>query len=85
MINKRGQTMGLAILSALAVFVCGFVFINFLLPEVTDFRTNLSCSSVDTIHDGVKILCLFGDLTIPLVILGILSLAVGAIISRINL
>lgn len=77
--------MGLSILSALAVFVCGFVFINFLMPEVTDFRANLSCASVDTIHDGVKILCLFGDLTIPLVILGILSLAVGAVTSRLNI
>ena len=77
--------MGLAILSALAVFVCGFLFINFLMPEVTTFRTSMSCSSVDTISDGQKIVCLFGDATVPYFILGLLSLAIGGITARLNL
>jgi hypothetical protein len=83
--NKKGQTMSLAILSALAVFICGFMFINFLMPEVTQFRTDIGCSSIETLSDGAKLLCLGGDLTIPLVILAILSLAVGAVTSRLNL
>ena len=83
--NNKGQTMGLAILGMLAVFICGFIFINFLMPEVTTFRTAMSCASVDTISDGQKILCLFGDLTIPYFILGLLSLGVGAITARLNL
>ena len=77
--------MGLAVLSAVAVFVCGFLFINFLMPEVTVFRASLSCTSVDTISDGTKLLCLFGDATIPYVILGIVSLAIGAITARLRL
>ena len=83
--NKKGQTMGLAILSFLAVFIIGLMFVNFLLPEVTTFRTNMSCSSASTISDGTKLLCLFGDLTVPYVILLVVSLAVGAITSRLNL
>ncbi len=77
--------MGLAILSTVAVFVCGFLFINFLMPEVTVFRASLSCTSVDTISDGTKLLCLFGDATIPYVILGIVSLGIGAITTRLRL
>lgn len=83
--NSKGQTMGLAILSAIAVFVCGFIFINFLMPEVTTFRTAMTCSSVATITDGQKIVCLFGDLTVPYFILGLISLAIGGITSRLNL
>ena len=83
--NKKAQTMGLAIISALAVFVIGFMFINFLMPEITDFRTNIGCSSIETLSDGAKLLCLGGDLTIPLVILAILSLAIGGITARLNL
>jgi len=83
--GKRAQTMGLAIISALAVFVCGFMFINFLMPEVTQFRADIGCASIGTLSDGAKLLCLGGDLTIPLVILAILSLAVGAVTSRLNI
>jgi hypothetical protein len=61
------------------------MFINFLMPEVTQFRTDIGCSSIETLSDGAKLLCLGGDLTIPLVILAILSLAVGAITARLNL
>jgi hypothetical protein len=83
--NKKGQTMGLAILSALAVFVCGFVFINFLMPEVTDFRANLSCASADTISDGTKLLCLVGDTVVIYWIWLVFSIVIGIIIARLNL
>lgn len=76
--------MGLAILSALAVFIIGLMFVNFIMPEVTTFRTAMSCSD-STISDGAKLLCLFGDVTVPYVIVTILSLAVGAITSRLSL
>lgn len=83
--NKSGQTMGLAILSALAVFIIGLMFVNFIMPEVTTFRSALECSSAATISDGTKLLCLIGDATIPYLIIGIVSLAVGAITARMNL
>ena len=76
--------MGLAILSTIAVFVIGFMFINFLMPEVTNFRTDMNCAS-STISDGSKLMCLMGDLTIPYIMLTILSLAVGAITARMAL
>lgn len=83
--NSKGQTMGLAILSFLAVLIIGLMFVNFLLPEVTNFRVDMSCASADTISDGTKLLCLFGDATVPYVIVLIVSLAVGAITVRLNL
>jgi len=83
--SKKGQ-LGIAIISALAVFICGFAILNLILPEVSDFRANIGCDSVATLSDGAKLLCLVGaDLTIPLIILGILSLAIGGITARLNL
>lgn len=76
--------MGLAILSFLAIFIIGFMFINFLMPEVTVFRTAMSCSDVNNISDGTKVMCLFGDIVIPYVILIVLGLAVSAITARLS-
>lgn len=83
--NKKGQSMGLAILSFLAVLIIGIMFVNFLMPEVTTFRTAMNCASADTISDGTKLLCLFGDATIPYVIVLIFSLAIGAITARLSI
>jgi len=84
--NRKAQgTMPLAILSALAVFICGFVLINFLMPEVTNFRTDMGCADATTLHDGSKILCLVGSAVIPYAILSVVSLAIGLVISRMKL
>lgn len=83
--NKHAQTLGLAILSALAVFICGFVFLNFLFEPINTFRADMSCASPATISSGVKILCLVTDGVVPFFILGILSLAVGAVTARLSL
>lgn len=83
--NKKGQSMGLAILSFLAVLIIGLMFVNFLMPEITTFRADMSCASAESISDGTKLLCLIGDATIPYLIIGIVSLAVGAITARMNL
>ena len=81
MINKKGS-LGLAILSTIGIFIVGFMFLNFLMPEVTQFRVDMNCASADTIHDGVKILCLITDTVVPYWILLILSIGLGAITSR---
>ena len=81
MINKKGS-LGLAILSTIGIFIIGFMFLNFLMPEVTQFRVDMNCASADTIHDGVKILCLITDTVVPYWILLILSIGLGAITSR---
>lgn len=83
--NKKGQTMGLSILSALAILVVGFVLFQFLLPEVDTFRADMGCADASTLSDGGMLTCLGGDIIIPLIILGILSLAIWGIVSRLNI
>jgi hypothetical protein len=79
---KKGQTMPLAILTALGIFIIGFTMINFLLPEIDTFRTDMGCANVVSLTDGGKVLCLIGDGAIPYFILGVVSLAIGGIIAR---
>lgn len=77
--------MGLAILSFLAVLIIGLMFVNFLMPEVTTFRTDMNCANASAISDGTKILCLFGDITVPYVIILVLALGIGAITARLSI
>ena len=79
--SKKGA-VGLAILSTIGIFIVGFTLLNFLMPEVTQFRADMSCASPASIHDGVKILCLITDTVVPYWILLILSIGLGAIISK---
>ena len=65
MLNKRGQTMAISVLSAIVIFIIGIMCINFLMPEVSDARVNLSCDSPTTISDGTKFLCLLVDVQVP--------------------
>jgi len=85
--NKKAQsaTMPLAILGTLAVFICGFVLIQFLMPEVTTFRTDMGCADATTLNDGAKVLCLIGGAVVPYAILSVVSLAIGLIISRMKI
>lgn len=80
--NNKGQILGLSILSFLGILIVGFMFLNFILPEVDTFRINLDCSNAAGISDGGKVLCLVGDLAVPLLIIAILSIAIGAILKR---
>ena len=80
--NNKGQILGLSILTFLGILIVGFMFINFILPEVTTFRTNMDCSNASGISDGNKVLCLVGDLAVPLFVVAILSIAIGVITRR---
>jgi len=80
---KKAQSMGLAIISAIGIFIIGFMFLNFLMPEITQFRTSMSCASPDDITDGAKVLCLVTDATVPYFILLVLSISIGAITSKV--
>lgn len=82
--NKRGS-VGLAIISAIFLFIIGMMAINFLLTDVTDARNNLQCSSATTISDGTKLLCLIIDANVPYFIWLVLSISAGIIISRTTL
>ena len=80
--NSRGQSMGLGILSAIFIFIVGIMFINFLMPEVTNERTELNCADASSISDGTKLLCLVVGTTIPYLIILIFSIVIGFITSR---
>ena len=83
--NKRGQTFGIAIMSAFVIFIIGMMAINFILPEVTNARINLSCSDVSNISDGSKLLCLIIDTQVPYFIWLVFSISMGAILARMKL
>ena len=83
--NRRGQTMALAIMSAIGVFIIGLMFVNFIMPEVTNFRTDMNCENATAISDGAKLLCLAGDSVVPYFILLVFSIGIGAITARLAL
>jgi len=80
--NIRGQTLGIAIVSAIFVFIIGFLTINFFFDEITVFRAAMSCATPAAISDGAKLLCLTAGATVPYWILLILSITIGAIAAR---
>ena len=83
--NKKGQSWGINIISALMIFLIGMTAINILKPEITNARTDLNCGNAGAISDGTKILCLIVDFTMFYFILTILSLAAGIILARLNI
>ena len=83
--NKRGQTMGIAILSAIVIFIIGIMCINFLLTEVSTARIELSCDDASSISDGSKFLCLIVDTQIPYFIWLVFSISLGAVLARMNI
>ena len=72
-------------MSAIVIFIIGMMAINFILPEVSDARVNLSCSDVDNISDGSKLLCLLIDTQVPYFIWLVFSISMGAILVRMRL
>ena len=83
--NKRGQTLGISIMTAIFVLVVGLMFLNFLTPEITTFRTDLNCATPSDITDGEKLICLVSGITIPYWILLVFSVVIGIITSRLLL
>lgn len=83
--NKKGQTMGLAVLSAIIIFIIGLMIVNFIMPEVTNVRAGLSCASASSISDGTKMLCLIIDTVVPYWVLIVFSVITGIITARLVL
>lgn len=82
--NNKGQTIMIAALFSFLFFLFGIVFINFIMPEVINTQTNLSCSDL-TISDGTKLMCLITDGVVPYFIILILSAAGGTIMAKISI
>ena len=85
MMNKKGQSTGLAIMGLITFIIIGFVCINFLASEIPTARTALSCSDASNISDGTKLLCLVVGITIPYWVWIIISVGVGFVIAKIIL
>jgi len=82
--NKKGQTLGLAIIVAITIFIVGMLCVNFLMPEITRARGSsfLDCSNTAAISDGTKLTCLAVDIVIPYFIVLVFSITGGMIASR---
>jgi hypothetical protein len=82
--NSKANTLGLAMIVAVTIFIVGMISINFIKTEVTSARdaTNLDCSNAADISDGTKLTCLMVDLVVPYFILTIFSVAGGLIVAR---
>lgn len=83
--DKRGQTLGLGVLTAIVFFVVAMSTINFVMSDVSQTRNNLNCSDAANISDGTKILCLVLDTTVIYWIIIIFSVIMGIITARLNL
>lgn len=82
--NNKGQTLGLAIMSAIAFFIIALMTVNFVMSEVSNARNNLSCADAANISDGTKLLCLVMDTTVIYWIIIAFSVTLGIIISRVK-
>ena len=82
--NNKGQ-IGIAVVSALMIFMVGMLVVNILKPEITTARsaTGLDCGNASGISDGTKLTCLAVDFVVPYFILIILSASGGVIMSRV--
>ena len=82
--NKKGQTTGLAIVSAIMILIIGFTVLNLIKPEIDNVRSansGLDCSN-SAISDATKLTCLAFDTSFAYFVIIILSVSGGLIISR---
>tara|TARA_Y100000310_G_C20633498_1_gene789930 strand:- start:1195 stop:1467 length:273 start_codon:yes stop_codon:yes gene_type:complete len=86
--NRKGQTLGIALVIAITIFIVGMLNVNFIKDEVTRVRdsSNLDCGNTaefpEGISDGTKLSCLVVDLVVPYFIIIIFSVAGGLITAR---
>ena len=80
--NNKGQSLMLALLAAVMIFMAGMLMLNHIKDDVTLTRAiGLDCTN-SNISDGAKMTCLGVDLVIPILIIAIVSAAGGAVLSR---
>ena len=83
--SKRAQSMGIAVVIAITLFIIGMTVVNILKPEVTSARASTGLNCTGNISDGTKLTCLAVDLVIPYFIVIIISAAGGLITARLLL
>ena len=82
MINKKGQSLGLSLISVIFFFIIAFASVNFIMDEVSRTTADLSCDNTASISDGTKLLCLMTDVTVIYFIIAIMSVILGTITAR---
>ena len=80
--NKRGQSLGLGIISIVFFLIIAFSSINFIMTEVSVATAALSCDSAETISAGNMFLCLMTDATVIYFMAAIISVIIGTIVAR---
>jgi len=83
--QKRGQSMGLAIMGLIFFVIIGLTSVNFFFNEIDTARAELNCANAADITDGGKLLCLIVDLILPYWIWIILSVAIGFVLVKLAL
>ena len=83
--SKKAQSMGIAVVIAITLFIIGMTVVNILKPEVTSARSSTGLNCTGDISDGTKLTCLAVDLVIPYFIIIIISAAGGLITARLVL
>lgn len=83
--NKKAQSLGLSIMSAIFLLIVGLMVVNFIMPEVSTFRIDLNCASASNISDGTKLTCLVGDAVVPYFIYIVIASVIGLITARLLL
>ena len=79
--NKKGQTMGIAVIVAIFLFIVGIIMVNFLKDDITTARIGLDCSN-SAISDATKLTCLAVDVVVPYFIVTLIAAAGGIITAR---
>ena len=85
MVNKKGQSTGLAIMGLIFFAVIGLTVVNLFFNDIDTARAELNCASPDDISDGSKLTCLVVDLVLPYWIWIVLSVAIGFVLVKVAL
>ncbi len=81
--KKKGEG-GLAIVTAIFIFIVGMSAINLFKDDITLSRTinGINCVDSSAISDGFKLTCLGFDLIIPISIILVISVSTGLIVNK---
>ncbi len=81
--NKKGQA-GLAIVTAIFIFIVGMSSINLYKDDLTLSRTinGINCVDSTAISDGFKLTCLGFDLIVPISIILVISVTFGLVVNK---
>ena len=74
--NNKGNIF-FSVTIGLFIFIIGVLFIPFFTDDITTARTDLECSNVNNITNGVMATCLLIDLVVPYLIWFFVSMALG--------